>query len=131
MVRFDGEAIVLQASLHQHGERNTAMAARPTPYEDAPRCLVAGGFVVRRHPCLLQYAFLVLVDEVDELMGERDAFQDPGVVSYVVSQFRISALGVVELPHSVEDQVGPIALRLESLAQLVRGDFASEPVEFP
>ena len=72
---------------------------------------------------------LVLGDEVDELMGERDAFQDLGVVSCVVSQFRISALGVVELPHSVEDQVGSIALLLESRAHLVRAE-AAVRIEF-
>ena len=98
------------------------MAARPTPYEDALRSLVAGGNVVPRHQRGLQYASLVLLNEVDELMGERDAFHDLLVVSCVVSQFRISGLGVVELPHSVEDQVGPIALLLQNLAQPVRVD---------
>ena len=56
-------------------------------------------------------------------------FQDLGVVSCVVSQFRISGLGVVELPHSVEDQVGSIALLLESRAHLVRAEAAAR-IEF-
>ena len=103
------------------------MAARPTPYEGAPRCLVAGGCVVRRQPRGLQYVSLVLDDEFDELMGERDAFHDLGVVS-CVGAVR-SALGVVELPHSVEDQVGSIALLLESRAHLVRAE-AADVVEF-
>ena len=40
-----------------------------------------------------------------------------------------SGLGVVELPHSVEDQVGSIALLLESRAHLCRAEAAAR-VEF-
>ena len=100
----------LQASLQQHGERNTAMAARLTPYEDSFGRVIAAGNVVPRllDPRGLQYAVLVILDEVDELLGEHDALQDSLMVSCVIFQFRISGLGVVELPHPVEDQVGPI-----------------------
>ena len=65
---------------------------------------------------------LFFFDEVDERMGESNAFKDLVVVSGVA--FAWSSLGVVELVHSVEDKVGLIALRHESIAHHLLAEVA-------